>query len=560
MLRYAGRHARTIAAGVVAATLLGACGGRSEPDGASEAPLPTPSAAMAHLPGVDGLRDVWGDPDVDDLVGELAGDRQELADHVLAAWNQPSPPTTITAQPAGLRGRRGRSAPAPASSTSRAGARWSVSTAAVPAEPGVDEPVVERETSTRTVEGRNGTTAQAVTETELRVEQRVLSFASEQTVSVTGAPAAGTLGRTFDGRVGACPTADGDVTGQVHATDTVTAPGERAHVELRADLVAVVGPDRTPVSFSLENVVYRLEVHADGQDRRSADGSGRVGEVAVAELHAVGHADMRFSSEDGDLRDTLADLFRGTLRDATLHTRVLLASVRNASADGLCVRLRVDRHGATTLGRGETAEIDVEVIDAVTGEVLDLPAEAVSPGDRVEPRELPVTPGTFVLTAATDEEHHVVYVTTDTVLGADDVEVVYADGGRWRVDAMVGPFRVEGVKCGGPAGRWELALTASFEGAHFRGQVAAELGADGTGPYTLTGQTVGGGITVEQAGTGTASFHEATDGAAYLEVTGQSWAGWANGQSTGGQAEGTAQLPLEPADPADCARISDSGH
>ena len=118
------------------------------------------------------------------------------------------------------------------------------------------------------------------------------------------------------------------------------------------------------LSFDLENVVVHLE-NTSGDGTRTIDGRGRVDDAPGMEIE-LGTVDLLIESTTGEVTDATHSLARAAISEAQLGARAMLVSVEAASDSGLCVQLRLDRHGISSLDRGP-ATPDATVIDAVTG-------------------------------------------------------------------------------------------------------------------------------------------------------------------------------------------------
>ncbi len=116
-------------------------------------------------------------------------------------------------------------------------------------------------------------------------------------------------------------------------------------------------------------------------------------------------------------------------------------------------------------------------------------------------------------------------------------------------DGSDGVFGVRAVECDGSAGQWIFDLAATCDGATFSGQVVADI-AETTlsGPFTLTGNPVGGGISIPQRGSGTITIVAEGD-TSTLTFASESWM---SGQ-TGGGSQGPGVLTARRATRDECA-------
>ena len=543
---------RITAIGAVGLSIVSSCGtgGEALPQAspasvpATPTSLPAPARFGAALVTVADAPALWAALDSD---GALTG---LLAEPVATAMTLELDDTSDTSD--------ATSSEEPSLTT--VGLRLGVRAASsAPREVGVDEPSVETTTLDNTIDVPGVGSIRSELTSELRLQHRRISLSSTQTLSATTADESGSLSQSLGGDLDACPTADGIVRGSVQRTIAIVdaTNNRRLHLTVDADIVATVDQSRDPLSFDLENVVVHLE-NTSGDGTRTMDGRGRVDDAPGMEIE-LGTVDLQIESSTGDVTDAMDSLARAVVEEAQLGARAMLVSVEAATDSGLCVQLRLDRHGISSLDPGGSAPLDATVIDAVTGEVLDLRSDAVAVSGSISPGELAHTPGTYTVSTGTDTAPYSVIVTTDSILGAHTVTVDYGGGTRWKIDTDVSVFHVTGFKCdGGPVGTWRLYLTANFQGAAFTAELVAEIGPDGSGPYQLVGQTSSGPVVVQQRGSGRLTFERAPDGTAAFSLDGESWAAWSNSASAGGSVDSEARVPILPATEADCAGRTDT--
>lgn len=396
--------------------------------------------------------------------------------------------------------------------------------ATAPREIGVDEPDIETSTTTKEVETANGQTLRSTVTSEMRLEQRRITMTTTQSIAAVAQPSAGEMGQELGGEIGACPTIDGTVVGTVSYRVRLGAEDGTSIVDvrLRADLQATVDAHREPVSFDLTNVDGGVETtDKDGEPIAVRATGSVVG--APGDLLEFGGGTMAVSIDgDGELLDeNTSRMIGAVVAQLQLAARTMLSAISGATDNGLCVKVVVDRHGVQVLGPGETTTIDATVIDSSTGAEIDAPADAFPETGSVDPRGVTTSPVTFRYVAGAERRVNSVIVGTDSVLGAHSITLTYEQRPGWKVDAKVSVFRMVGTKCDGIAGTWRFVLSAAFAGATFSGEVIAEVGADGTGSFELSGHTTGGGVTVAQGGRGTMTITEHDDGSASMSILGE---------------------------------------
>lgn len=95
------------------------------------------------------------------------------------------------------------------------------------------------------------------------------------------------------------------------------------------------------------------------------------------------------------------------------------------------------------------------------------------------------------------------------------------DNDGYYVNAVVFPYTITGLKCGGVGGTWDLYMESASSEFAFAGIMLAEI--DGellTGPFTFEGEATAGGRAIPITGSGTATFVQNADGIASLEIGG----------------------------------------
>jgi len=426
------------------------------------------------------------------------------------------------------------------------------------AQVGVDVPEVERRAASNTIALPAGGSVDGEVTTELRVEQRRLHFEVTEGLAVDQSSGETRLSVETRSELGACPTDAGVVSGTISRDFVLGFPGpdgtlRRTEIHATARIEARLGADRRPVGYALEDLEIQLVGRSGDDTTNEITLRGRVDGLDATDELSNGDPEVHISARSQNDAEAANASFGWLLGALHTHASGLLAQVRSVTESGLCVRVEVDRHGMETLLPGVRAPLDVRVVDAVTGDELGLPVQAVALRGSISPDLVPAAPGVFSVAAGGGRAPYTMIVWTEGIRGAHTVEVVYQGTVGWTIDTMVGPFAVTGVKCGGPAGTWVMTLSANFDGGVFSGEVRAEL--DETtleGPYGLVGQTVGGPVAVQQRGAGRITFRTDDDGAAWLELDGDSWAAWIRFTSAGGEIADTGRVELDPASGDDC--------
>lgn len=424
---------------------------------------------------------------------------------------------------------------------------------------GVDVPEVERRTASNTIALPAGGSVDGEVTTELRVEQRRLHLEVTEGVAVDQSSGETRLSVETRSELATCPTDAGVVGGTISRDFVLEFPGadgtlRRTEIHATARIEARVDAERRPVGYALEDLDIQLVGRAGDETTNEIRLRGRVEGLDATDELSIGDPEVHISARSQNDAEAANASFGWLLGALHTHASGLLAQVRSVTESGLCVRVEVDRHGTETLLPGVSAPLDVRVVDAVTGGELGLPVQAVAVRGSISPGLVPAAPGVFTVAASGGTAPYTMIVWTEGTRGAHTVEVVYQGAVGWTIDTTVGPFEVRGVKCGGPAGTWLMALSADFDGGVFSGEVRAELDESTLeGPYGLVGRTVGGPVAVQQRGAGRITFRTDDDGAAWLELDGDSWAAWIRSTGTGGEIADTGRVELVPASGDDCA-------
>src|SRR5690606_5033951 len=141
---------------------------------------------------------------------------------------------------------------------------------------------------------------------------------------------------------------------------------------ISAGLVGHVDDETQLAGFDLPGVAADV---ADG-DRTILSVSGDATGLVPGDAEA-GTWSGRVTAAEGDHGLDPSNVLAMAVTYARDHGATVLAAAVAAARDGLCVDLQVDPRGVTVLGPGASTPVDATVIDAVTGEPLELPVEPI---------------------------------------------------------------------------------------------------------------------------------------------------------------------------------------
>ncbi len=387
----------------------------------------------------------------------------------------------------------------------------------------------------------NGTPAVQMKLVNGTMEMRILNRGSEP---VDG----GQMSVDLDvrGVVDACPSADGTVTAalsvdvRIEAVAGASTAGGRYSMEL--DISASVDD-----AASLTETVVDVFGSSSDTTTTTSDDAGTdidgwfveggsrttiAGRVADG-LTVTDVEDARFTRWSANADEAAANRF--LLQQSSAATAV--AALTMASAEefwrgGACVDVQLLPAGdPAAVQPGDEVLIAIEATSVVDGQPIDAPATAVATatgGSVTPPDTAQELPADVIYAVPEDGSDGEVTgrVTSRRGIGVSTLPFTTVEA--FVVDGQLDVFHASGTKCGGVEGAWELALTADFQGYPFTGTLRFDLSPAGTGTYTLIGSTSGGGITVDQTGTGTVETVVASNGQ-QLIFTGSAWTGGPSG-------------------------------
>lgn len=366
--------------------------------------------------------------------------------------------------------------------------------------------------------------------TELRIVQRATEHVDGGELSVE---------MDLRGKLDACPTAGGDVAARLSVDVRISAvagtqtAGGRYMMDL--DLSATVDDTAALAGFV-------VDVTGSASDTAAASsGAGRTGWFVEGgsrtTLAGRPGGDLTVTEVDGALtrRSTGAD--DASARSFLLHqssTAMYLAAMVLVGAEefwrgGACVDVQLLPIGDPgAVEPGDQLVVGIEATSVADGQPITAPATAAASatGGTVSPsgaaQQLPASV-TYSVPADGADGELAGEVTSRRGIGT--VQLPISAATALVVDAKLDVFRASGTKCGGVAGPWELMLTADFGGYPFNGVLRFELDSSTwQGQYTLTGSTTGGGITVDQSGSGTVKAVAGPNGV-QLVLSGTAWTG-----------------------------------
>jgi hypothetical protein len=217
---------------------------------------------------------------------------------------------------------------------------------------------------------------------------------------------------------------------------------------------------------------------------------------------------------------------------ATALASMVLVGAEEFWRGGACVDVQLIPAGdPAAVQPGDEVPVAIEATSAVDGQPIGAPATAVATatGGTATPsgteQGLPADV-TYTVPGDGSDGELTGRVTSRRGIGTASLPFTLARA--LVVDGQLDVFRASGTKCGGIVGEWELALSADFQGYPFAGTLRFDLSDKGTGTYTLVGSTSGGGITIDQSGTGTVEILAAPDGRRLI-FTGSAWTGGPSG-------------------------------
>lgn len=336
--------------------------------------------------------------------------------------------------------------------------------------PGLDTPIlVNREVQERTHTSPLGPVHEVG-----RVEQAIVNqqqrYSMEHSARLDeSSDREGSDDRISDIDVEICqPDDEGKVTAEwSHQRRVITTDenGTRTNLEIRAFATATSGRS---ASSAMRIDAYILEATrttttasgvttVDRGDLRAQFGQwGADGTPSQSDIESISDTSSEQTSEWFD--EQIGNLILGTLGASTAELKASIATAMEAREDsGLCVSIEYDTGGVTTLGPGEGATITARVVETRTGEPIeDAPINASTLYGTVTPAS-----GTgetqFTFTATSSPPPYIVDLSTNSSLGGDHVEVVFAGG--WKFEGVTLTISVNGrsasqtwsgVVCGDP--------------------------------------------------------------------------------------------------------------
>lgn len=369
------------------------------------------------------------------------------------------------------------------------------------------------------------------------MELRLLGRASEP---VDG----GEMSVDFDlqGVLDACPSAGGTVTmalsADVRIGAVVGASTAGGRYTMQLDVTASVDDAarlvETVIDVSGSSSDTTTTAGDEGTDIEGwfVEGGSRTtiaGRVADG-LTVTDVADVRLTRWSSDVDETAASTFLTQQSSvATMLASMILVGAEEFWRGGACVDVQLVPAGdPTAVQPGEEIPVAIEATSAADGQPIGAPASAIATatGGNVTPSGTPQDlPANVIYAVPGDGSDGEISAEVTSRRGIGTATLAFTTARALVVDGHLDVFRVSGTKCGGLGGSWELALSADFQGYPFTGVLRFDLTSDtGTGTFTLVGSTTGGGITVDQRGTGTVEAVAGPNGY-QLIFTGSAWTG-----------------------------------
>jgi hypothetical protein len=336
--------------------------------------------------------------------------------------------------------------------------------------PGLDEPILV----TREVQQRTRTMPHGPVHESARIEQAIVNqqLRYQMELSVRLDESAGleaTDDRASDIDVQICrPDDEGRVSGEWSHVRRVVSTDENG-TTTRMDISAVA----SVTSGTGQGQPMRIDSYILDVTRTTTTAAG----VSTVERGKLSSGFEQWGAEglptrsdfetvtDFDVHETsdwfdadVGKLILGTLGASTAEIQAMLqAALEARNETGLCVSIEYDTGGVTTLGPGEQATITARVVETRTGEPIeDAPINASTLAGSVTPDS-----GTgetrFTFTAPSSLPPYVVDLSTNSPLGGDHAEVVFAGG--WKFEGVTLTISVNGrsasqtwsgIVCGDP--------------------------------------------------------------------------------------------------------------
>ncbi|CAN5535358.1 hypothetical protein BH10ACT7_BH10ACT7_05500 [soil metagenome] len=336
--------------------------------------------------------------------------------------------------------------------------------------PGLDEPIElmnEIASGSKEVSGRTITESGRV---QGSISDQSLGYVLDATKRVSQGEEKADDSRQSKLTIPVCaPNPDGKVSAEwtlERRINDVTAEGGTVKLELSASATVTSGAGtKDPLTVDGFTIrATRTTTTADGE--RTVDNgtlSGRFGSwgsdviPTQDELNTLRDIDSDANSDW--FGDEIGKLVISTLGASTLEWKAMLATALEArQQSGLCVSIKHDTGGVTTLKPGGSAEITAWVVDTRTGErIADARLEASTSDGSVSPDAAPAE-ATFAFTAGPQPPAYTVYLETDTPLGGANARVVFTGGWTFEpvelsitvVDGPTGYQHWSGYVCGDP--------------------------------------------------------------------------------------------------------------
>jgi hypothetical protein len=243
--------------------------------------------------------------------------------------------------------------------------------------------------------------------------------------------------------------------------------------------------------------------------------------------------DARFTRWSANADEAAAGRF--LLQQSSAATALAMMVMTRAEEfwrGGACVDVQLVPAGdPTAVQPGDEVPVAIEATSVVDGQPIGAPATAVANatgGSVTPPDTAQELPADVIYAVPGDGSDGEVTGRVTSRRGIGVATLPFTTARALVVDGQLDVFHASGTKCGGVEGAWELALTADFQGYPFTGTLRFDLSPAGTGTYTLVGSTSGGGITVDQTGTGTVETAAGPNGQ-QLIFTGSAWTGGPSG-------------------------------
>lgn len=230
------------------------------------------------------------------------------------------------------------------------------------------------------------------------------------------------------------------------------------------------------------------------------------------------HLEITVGSATADLTSPTVTVVTGKGADAKLLRRTGIAILHQAEQswrNGYCVKVDVSDGQSRAVKPKEKVSISATAKPrfgggAITGR---MESKKTAGQKKVEPAKVSSSPAKFTYTAPDKSpEAGSVQLKSVSKRGIGIADLAYTTEGDLEIDAAVGQGHATAVKCGGPAGSWDLAYTVATQG-NVAGHIAVTLAKDTlSGTWQAGGFAQAGGQSTTTGSGGTASYRAAPDG------------------------------------------------